>query len=154
MFFTRSRPYTSNDQATIESKNNHLVRRYGFYYRYDTPTELDLLNQLWVVCDWLNDLTPTTKPIGWSTDAVGRRTRIYDQPRTPYQRLLDAGILSPAQQAELAAYKTSLKPVAMAAQITGIQAELTRLAAAKTRQLEDQTRPKLPPATGIRTRAS
>jgi hypothetical protein len=35
IFFTRSRPYTKNDQATIESKNNHLVRRYGFYYRYD-----------------------------------------------------------------------------------------------------------------------
>lgn len=34
VFFTRSRPYQSNDQATIESKNNHLVRRYGFYHRY------------------------------------------------------------------------------------------------------------------------
>ena len=33
--FTRSRPYTKNDQATIESKNNHLVRKYGFYYRYE-----------------------------------------------------------------------------------------------------------------------
>ncbi len=38
VFFTRSRPpHKSNDQATIESKNNHLVRRYGFYHRYDTP---------------------------------------------------------------------------------------------------------------------
>ncbi len=37
IFFTRSRPYKKNDQATIESKNNRLVRNYGFYYRYDTP---------------------------------------------------------------------------------------------------------------------
>ena len=37
IFFTRSRPYKKNDQATVESKNNHLVRRYAFYYRYDTP---------------------------------------------------------------------------------------------------------------------
>ncbi len=37
VFFTRSRPYKKNDQATIESKNGHLVRRYGFYHRYDTP---------------------------------------------------------------------------------------------------------------------
>ena len=36
VFFTRSRPYKKNDQATIESKNNQLVRRYGFYHRYDT----------------------------------------------------------------------------------------------------------------------
>ncbi len=38
IFFTRSRPYKKNDQATIESKNNHLVRKYAFYYRYDTAT--------------------------------------------------------------------------------------------------------------------
>lgn len=46
VFFTRVRPYKKNDQATIESKNGHLVRRYGFYHRYDTGTELELLNQL------------------------------------------------------------------------------------------------------------
>ena len=28
IYFTRSRPYKKNDQATIESKNNHLVRKY------------------------------------------------------------------------------------------------------------------------------
>jgi hypothetical protein len=28
IFFTRSRPYKKNGQATIESKNNHLVRKY------------------------------------------------------------------------------------------------------------------------------
>ena len=39
IYFTRSRPYKKNDQATIESKNNHLVRKYGFYYRYDTDEE-------------------------------------------------------------------------------------------------------------------
>ena len=45
IFFTRSRPYKKNDQATIESKNNHLVRKYAFYYRYDTPEERALLNR-------------------------------------------------------------------------------------------------------------
>ena len=40
IFFTRSRPYKKNDQATIESKNNHLVRKHGFHYRYDTDAEL------------------------------------------------------------------------------------------------------------------
>jgi hypothetical protein len=30
-----------NDQATVESKNNHIVRR------YDTGEQLTLLNQLW-----------------------------------------------------------------------------------------------------------
>ncbi len=44
IYFTRSRPYKKSDQATIESKNNHLVRKYGFYYRYDTAQERAVLN--------------------------------------------------------------------------------------------------------------
>ena len=47
IFFTRGRPYRKNDQATIESKNGHLVRAYAFHWRYDTPEALRLLNQLW-----------------------------------------------------------------------------------------------------------
>ena len=155
VYFTRSRPYKKNDQATIESKNNHLVRRYGFYHRYDTPTELDLLNQLWpLVNDRLNFLTPTKKPVGYTTDTVGRRTRVYDKPSTPYHRLLTAGVLNPAQQTDLATYKATLKPAQIAHQINQLQQELTRHAALKTRHLEEQTRPKLPNPTGIRVRAS
>ncbi|WP_235931771.1 MULTISPECIES: hypothetical protein [Actinomyces] len=29
IYLTRGRPHTKNDQATIESKNNHLVRHYA-----------------------------------------------------------------------------------------------------------------------------
>lgn len=120
VFFTRSRPYKKNDQATIESKNNHLVRRYGFYHRYDTAAELRLLNELWeLVCDRLNYLTPTKKPVGYTTDTVGRRKRLYDQPQTPYQRLLDAHVLSPAQERELAAHKAATRLTKDAREIVG-----------------------------------
>lgn len=34
---TRSRPHQKNDQAHVESKNNHVVRKHAFYWRYDTP---------------------------------------------------------------------------------------------------------------------
>lgn len=155
VFFTRSRPYKKNDQATIESKNNHLVRRYGFYHRYDTNAELKLLGQLWpLVCDRLNYFTPTKKPTGYTTDTIGRRQRVYDRPQTPYQRLLQAGVLSQAQEQQLAAYKAQLRPTDMARQITQIQQELTRLAGHKTRNLEEHLRPKLPNPTGIRIKAS
>lgn len=155
VFFTRSRPYKKNDQATIESKNNHLVRRYGFYHRYDTPIELELLNQLWaLVNDRLNFFTPTKKPLGWSTDTVGRRKRVYDKPRSPYQRLLEAGVLSPTQQAELAAHKADLRPAEMARRISLIQQELNRLAAGKTRRLHDQVNWKAPDPAGLKIRAA
>jgi transposase InsO family protein len=60
---TRSRPYQKNDQAHVESKNNHVVRKHAFYWRYDTPAELELLNELWpLVSLRLNFFTPTKKP--------------------------------------------------------------------------------------------
>ena len=84
IFFTRSRPYKKNDQATIESKNNHLVRKYGFYYRYDTDEERAVLNRLWrLVNDRLNYLTPTIKPIGYGSARDGQRRRLYDAPQDP-----------------------------------------------------------------------
>lgn len=78
IFFTRSRPYYKNDQAMVESKNNHAVRRYGFHYRYDTDDERAILAALWeVVCLKLNFFTATKKPNGWSQDANGKRKRLY-----------------------------------------------------------------------------
>jgi hypothetical protein len=148
IFFTRSRPYRHNDQATIESKNNHLVRRYAFYYRYDTPEELTVLNRLWpLVGDRLNFFTPTKKPIGWGTDRAGRRKRIYDTPATPFDRLLAAGILSPAQQAELTAYRDQLNPADLARRIGDLQSVLIQLAKDKTDRLRDAIARKQPDTT-------
>ena len=102
----------------------------------------------------MNFFTPTKKPIGWSTDTVGRRKRLYDKPSSPYQRLLAAGVLNPTQQAELAARKANLRPADMAHRINLIQQELTRLAAGKTRRLQDQISWKAPDPAGLKTRAA
>lgn len=154
IFFTRGRPYKKNDQATIESKNGHLVRHYAFYWRYDTPDELRLLNQLWqLVNDRFNYFTPTKKPNGWSTDQAGRRKRIYDQPRTPIDRLLAAGVLSSAQEAELRAYRDGLNPAEIARRIHTIQDRLTGLARAKTLELQASLDQPLPDTThGVKLR--
>lgn len=157
IFFTRSRPYKKNDQATIESKNNHLVRKYGFYYRYDTSEERAVLNRLWpLVNDRLNYLTPTKKPVGFGTDRNGRRTRLYDKPATPLDRLLAAGVLSPAQQGELIAYRDSLNPAEIARRIADLQAVLLRLAKDKTEQIYLASIPTALPDVrrGIRVKAS
>jgi hypothetical protein len=151
VFFTRSRPYRHNDQAAVESKNNHLVRRYGMYWRYDTPREREVLNRLWrLVNDRLNYFTPTRKPTGWDTDHTGRRKRLYDAPAAPVERLIRSGILSPAQIAELEARRDQLDLLALAEQIDQTQRDLIRLAAAKTRRLEATTTPKPPDPKGIK----
>ncbi len=157
IYFTRSRPYKKNDQATVESKNNHLVRKYAFYYRYDTPEELRVLNQLWpLVNDRLNYLTPTKKPISWGQDRNGRRKRIYDDPATPLDRLLAAKVLSPAQETELLAYRDSLNPAALGRRIADLQSRLLVLAKEKTEQLYLANFPSALPDVrkGIRVKAS
>lgn len=157
IFFTRSRPYKKNDQATIESKNNHLVRKYGFYYRYDTEPERALLNRLWkLVNDRLNYLTPTKKPVGFGSSRDGRRTRLYDKPATPLDRLLTAGVLCPAQQTELTAYRDGLNPAKIAREIAELQTRLLVLAKEKTEQLYLASIPTALPDVrkGVRVKAS
>jgi hypothetical protein len=156
IYFTRSRPYKKNDQATIESKNNHLVRKYGFYYRYDTEVERQVLNRLWkLVNDRLNYLTPTRKPIGYSTSAAGWRRRLYDAPATPLDRLLAAGVLSAPQQQELIAYRDSLNPAAIGRQVADLQQRLLLLAKEKTEQIYLASIPSALPdiRRGIRVKA-
>lgn len=116
--------------------NNHVVRRYAFYYRYDTDLERRVLNRLWhLVNDRVNYLMPTIKPTGYSSTRNGRRKRVYDAPRTPFDRLLDAGVLSPKQVQEMTAYRDSLNPAKIAAEIARVQDRLLVLSREKTEQL-------------------
>ncbi|MEY8014888.1 integrase catalytic domain-containing protein [Mycobacterium servetii] len=133
---TRSRPYQKNDQAHVESKNNHVVRKHAFYWRYDTPAELELLNQLWKLVSLpLNFFTPTKKPLGYTTTAAGRRKRIYDKPATPWQRLQASGVLDTQQLANVAARIEGINPADLTRQINAIQMQLLDLAKTKTEAL-------------------
>ncbi|APZ08648.1 integrase catalytic domain-containing protein [Acidipropionibacterium acidipropionici] len=130
---SRSRPYKKNDNAHVEQRNGDWVRRHAFRYRYETATELQLLNQLWpLVMARKNHLLPCVKAIGWTTTSAGRKKRVYDKPKTPYQRLVDSGVLDPATRARLAAEHGRLNPADLARRITDIQNQLIRLAERRT----------------------
>jgi hypothetical protein len=114
-----------------------------------------VLNRLWkLVNDRLNYLTPTIKPIGYGSGHNGQRRRLYDQPKTPLDRLLAAGVLSPAQESQLLAYRDSLNPAAIGRRIADLQAVLLKLAKDKTEQLYLAAIPTALPDTraGIRTK--
>jgi hypothetical protein len=133
---TRSRPYQKNDQAHVESKNNHVVRKHAFYWRYDTAQELELLNRLWrLVSPRLNFFTPTKKPVGYTTTADGRRKRIYDKPATPWRRLQSSGVLDKQHLSNVAARIEGINPADLTRQINAIQMQLLDLAKAKTEAL-------------------
>ena len=140
IYFTRARPYKKNDQAHVESKNNHVVRRYGFYYRYDTQEERETLGRLWeLVCLKMNYFTATRKPVAWTRDTVGRRKRVYDKPQTPFSRLLQAEVLSHQQRQELMERRDAVNPAELSRDITRLQCILTGLANEKTEHLIART---------------
>ena len=133
IFFTRSRPYKSNDNAHVEQKNGDVVRRHAFHYRYDTVVEQELLNELYgLVRVRLNLFTATTKAIGWRSNKHGKKTRVYDTPQTPYQRVINSGVLTAAKTQELATLFEETNPALLTRKITATQTRLISLAAAKT----------------------
>lgn len=95
--FTRGRPYKKDDNAHIEQKNWTHVRRIFGYDRYDTRTQLDMMNALYKgeLCTMMNLFQPCVKLI--RKERVGSRLRrYYDKARTPLDRLREAVQDTPA----------------------------------------------------------
>ena len=130
---TRGRPYKHNDNAHVEQRNGDWVRKHAFRYRYETEAEMALLNELWgLVMARKNHLLPCVKATGWTHTRSGRKKRVYDAPRTPYQRLLDVDALDQTTAARLAREHERLNPARITKRINQIQRHLIDLAAART----------------------
>ena len=133
IFMTRARPHTSNDNAHVEQKNGDIVRKSAFRYRYDTPAELALLNELWGHVNLRKNMfLPTKKVNGWRTMKSGRNTRTYDDPKTPYQRVVQAGNLTPEKAESLARLQAVTNPADLTRNIVRLQQQLIDSATTKT----------------------
>jgi hypothetical protein len=108
--FTRGRGYKKNDQAYVEQRNWLAVRRSVGYDRYSSRAALAALGRLYSLTRLqLNFLRPVRKVVG--KERFGARVRkVYDAPRTPYQRLLECGALSAAAQDRLQEQFLAINP--------------------------------------------
>jgi transposase InsO family protein len=115
--FTRGRPYRKNDQAWVEQRNGLVVRRLVGYDRYSSRAAFTVFQRLYRLLRLqLNFFRPVRKLL--SKRRLGARVvKRYDPAQTPYQRLLAAGALSPAQREALAAQLHTLDPIALAQEI-------------------------------------
>ena len=86
---TRSRPYRKNDNAYVEQKNGHVIRRFLGYNRFDHFILVSLINKLYIDLElYLNHFVPSRKCI--KKVRVGSRyRRKYDRAQTPYTRVLE-----------------------------------------------------------------
>lgn len=122
--FTRSRPYKKNDSAYVEQKNWSVVRRLVGYDRYSSKEALAQLNRIYqLVRLYVNFYQPVLQ-LQHKTRHGARVHKVYDQARTPYQRVLEQGVLTLQQQDALARQYQQLNPVKLLEQI---KQALTRL---------------------------
>jgi len=126
--FTRARSYKKNDSCHVEQKNWSVVRRLVGYDRYNSHAALECLNLVYATLrHYVNFFQPTMKLI-FKTRHGARVHKVYDTAKTPYQRLLESGMLTPAKQAELAATYRGLNPVLLLSQLNGHLEKLWSLA--------------------------
>ena len=111
--FTRSRPYKKDDNAHIEQKNWTHVRKLIGWDRYDSLPAL-YENELRL---WMNLFQPSVKRQRVVRKG-SRRTRIYDKPQTPLDRLLSIDLSAKRKFLELKTLREKLDPFELSERIT------------------------------------
>jgi len=115
--FTRSRSYKKNDSCHVEPKNWSVVRRVIGYDRYNSRAALEALNRVYDLTRlYVNFFQPVMKLVS-KTRHGAKVHKVYDTARTPYQRLLETGVLTEAKRQELAVIYHGLNPVSLLKQI-------------------------------------
>ena len=109
--FTRSRPYHKGDNAHVEQKNWTHVRQLFGYYRLENPTLVDLMNDLYQNEFALlhNYFCPAMK-LQKKERVYAKIIKKYDQPQTPYQRLIQSQHIDDLQKKKLTRIYQSLNP--------------------------------------------
>lgn len=138
--FTRARPYKKNDSAHVEQKNWSVVRRLVGYDRYSSHAALEGLNRLYVILRLYGNFFQPVMKLVAKTRHGAKVRKTYDRARTPYQRLLEAGVLTAAKEQELAAIYRGLNPVFLRQQINAALERLWALAERPTPQPKARTR--------------
>lgn len=115
--FTRSRAYHKNDNAHVEQRNYTHVRLLLGYGRIDNREVMEPLTELLRLWSLLrNHFYPTRKLL--NKICLGAKTKkIYDTPRTPYQRVINHPAISQQKIIELRACHQVLNPVLLRKQI-------------------------------------
>jgi hypothetical protein len=109
--FTRGRPYKKDDNAHIEQKNWTHVRKLLGYERYDSQPALEAINDLYhnELRLFQNLFLPSVKLVR-KTRVGSKLKRVYDSPRTPFQRVCAAPQANPLKVSQLQQLRDRLDP--------------------------------------------
>lgn len=121
---TRSRPYHKNDNAYVEQKNGHVVRRFLGYTRYDCKDAVAVMNELYDVLDcYLNHFVPSRKCV--EKVRIGSKyKRCYDKAQTPHARVLAHEAVSEEVKDALRQQHELLNPLTLKQKIDTLTAQI------------------------------
>jgi transposase InsO family protein len=121
----RGRPYKKDDNAHIEQKNWTHVRKLMGWDRYDTQEAVDAMNDLYrnELRLFLNLFMPSMKLL--RKERIGSKVkRVYDNPQTPFERVIASKHGDPVKIAALRKIYNDLNPFDL---IQTIENKLDRL---------------------------
>lgn len=129
--FTRSRPGNKNDGCHVEQKNWAVVRTVVGYHRYDTASELLLLNEIWQLQSQLTNYFHPQQKLMSKIRTGAKVSRKHDKAQTPFHRAIDHPGMTVERIVALKRTYSLINPAATQRQIQALTAQLLTLATSK-----------------------
>lgn len=98
---TRSRPYRKNDNCHVEQKNWTSVRQLFGYDRLEHKELLPLMNEIYRVQNLISNYFIPQYRLKSKVRIGAKIKKTYDEPKTPYQRLLEDPHITEEQKNKL-----------------------------------------------------
>ena len=132
--FTRSRPYRKNDNCFVEQKNYTVVRKTVGYMRHDSSKELEILNRLYCYLRLYNNYFLPSMKLSQKTRIGSKVVKRYEEPKTPYQRLLESPSIDRRVKQRLRVEYDKLNPAQLKREIMCLQQLLWKAVRNKQRK--------------------
>ena len=122
--FTRCRRGKKNDNAYVEERNGHVVRKWVGHERYDCPEAVDALNAYYdVLMLFLNHFVAIRKTLS-KTRESGKYKRVHDKAQTPYARALARPDISEDVKEKLRKEHATLNPLRLSEKLATLKTAL------------------------------
>jgi hypothetical protein len=129
--FTRSRPGNKNDGCHVEQKNWSVVRTLVGYYRYDTASEMLLLNEIWQLQSKLTNYFHPQQKLISKVRTGAKVSRTHDKATTPFHRAIDHPGMTVDRTVALKRTYSLINPAATQRQIAALTTQLFTLTTSK-----------------------
>jgi hypothetical protein len=129
--FTRSRPGNKNDGCHVEQKNWAVVRTVVGYYRYDTASELLLLNEIWQLQSKLTNYFHPQQKLISKVRTGAKVSRKHDKATTPFHRAVDHPRTAVEHIVAMTRAYSLINPAATQRQIQALSTQLFTMTTSK-----------------------